>query len=250
MYSHQGDTVQIEAPEYDPDIDGDNQSNIDEKHETVSVQGTLQLIPEPSEPEDVNSIAPENNTVQQDQQETDWPDAPTIQIPGVSSTTDQPLEVTYNRCQVHPSEVDPKIPVLEDDLDPDQFADFDTYMTHHNTHHASERIRKEYSAALHNLSDNEYYTEIDRAEFTNYTPASQYDWPARHQEVPRPSQADAPRRSTEELKRIFGKSRGQARWKELHSHRPFCHKTHSLESRIQHKIKKNQCLCKRYTSHH
>ena len=40
MYSHQSDTVQINAPEYDPDIDGDNQSNTDEKHQTVSVQGT------------------------------------------------------------------------------------------------------------------------------------------------------------------------------------------------------------------
>ena len=86
MYSHQGDTVQIEAPEYDPDIDRENQSNTDEKHETVSVQGTLKPIPEPSESEDVNSIAPENNAVQQDQQEIDWPDAPAIQIPGVSST--------------------------------------------------------------------------------------------------------------------------------------------------------------------
>ena len=245
MYSHQGDTVQTEAPEYDPNIDGDNQLNIDE---TVSVQGTLEPIPEPSEPEDVNSIAPEINTVQQDQQETDWPDAPTVQIPGVSSTTDQPLEVTYNRRQVQPSEVGPKIPVLEDDSDLDQFADFDTYMTHHNTHHTSERIRKEYSATLHNLSDDKYYAEIDRTEFTNYTPASQYDQPACHQEVQRPSQADAPRRSTEEL--IFGKGRGPARWEELHSHQPFGHKTHSLESQIPYKIKKNQCLHERYTSHH
>ena len=82
MYSHQGDTVQIEAPE--------------------------------------------NNTVQQDQQETNWPDTPAVQIPGVSSTTDQPLEVTYNKCQVQPSAVDPEIPALEDDSDPDQFADLDT----------------------------------------------------------------------------------------------------------------------------
>ena len=203
MYSCHGDTVQIKAPEYDPDIDGGNHSNTYEKHETVSVQGTLETIPETSEPEDDNSIAPENNTVQQDQQETDWPDAPTIQIPGVSSTTDQPPKVMYNRCQVQPSAVDPEIPVLEDNSDPDQFADLDTYMTHHNTHHISEQIRQEYSATLHNLSDAEYYAEIYRAEFTKYTPASQYDWPAHHQEAPRPSQVDTPRQSTEELKRIF-----------------------------------------------
>ena len=97
MYSHQSDTVQIDAPEYDPDIDGDNQLNTDKKHATVSVQGTLETIPESSALEDDNSIAPGNNTDPQNQQEIDWPDAPTIQIPGVSSTTDQPPEVTYNR---------------------------------------------------------------------------------------------------------------------------------------------------------
>ena len=95
---HQSDTVQINAPEYDPDIDWDNQPNTDKKHATVSIQGTLEMIPESSVLEDDNSIAPKNNTAQQNQQETDWPGAPTIQIPGVFSTkTDQPPEVTYNR---------------------------------------------------------------------------------------------------------------------------------------------------------
>ena len=97
-YPHQSDTVQIDAPEYDPDIDEDNQPNTEKKYTTVSIQGTLELIPESSILEDDNSIAPENNTAPQNQQETDWPDAPTIQIPGVSSTTsDQPPEVTYHR---------------------------------------------------------------------------------------------------------------------------------------------------------
>ena len=35
MYPHQTDTVQINALEYDPDIDGDNQPNTDKKHTTV-----------------------------------------------------------------------------------------------------------------------------------------------------------------------------------------------------------------------
>ena len=97
------------------------------------------MIPESSELEDDNSVAPEDNTVQQNQQETNWPDAPTVQISGASLTTpDQSLEVMYNRCQVQPSVVDFKIPELEDNSDLDQFADLDTYMTHHNTHHASE----------------------------------------------------------------------------------------------------------------
>ena len=50
MYLNQGDTVQIEAPEFDPDIDGDSPVSIDEKHEIVPVQGTLATIPETSEP--------------------------------------------------------------------------------------------------------------------------------------------------------------------------------------------------------
>ena len=76
MYSHQGDTVQTEAPEFDPDIDGDSPVSTDEKHEKVPVQGTLAAIPETSEPEDDNSIAPGTNTDQQDYQETNWPDVP------------------------------------------------------------------------------------------------------------------------------------------------------------------------------
>ena len=196
MYLHQRDqsnTVQIDAPEYNPDIDRDNQPSTEKEHKTVSAQGTLETIPESSKPEDDNRIAPEDNLVQQNQQETDWPDASTVKIPGVSLTSsDQSLEAMYNRHQVQPSAVDPEIPELEDDSDPDQFALLDTYMTHHNTHHASERIRQEYSAALQSLSDNEYYTEIDRVELGYYTPALQYNWPACCQEAPRPPQADAP----------------------------------------------------------
>ena len=165
MYPH-SNTVQINTPEYDPDIDGDNQPNTDKKHTTVSVQGTLETIPESSVLEDDNGIAPENNTASQNQQENDWPDSPAFQIPGVSSTTsDQPPEVTYNRRQIQPSAVELEIPELEDNSDQDQLADLDTFITHHNMHQESERIRQEYFATLQNLSDNGYYAEIDRAEF-------------------------------------------------------------------------------------
>ena len=141
MYPHQTDTVQINTPQYNLDIDGDNQPNTDKKHTTVSVQGILNTSQESSVLEDNDSIAPDNITTSQNQQETDWPDTPTIQIPGISSTTsDQPPEVMYNRCQIQPSTVDLKIPELEEDSDLDQFADLDTFITHHNTHQESKRI--------------------------------------------------------------------------------------------------------------
>ena len=98
MYPHQTDTVQINALQYDPDIDGDDQPNTDNKCVTVSVQGTLNTSQESSVLEDDNSTAPDNITTPKIQQETNWTDAPAIQIPGISSTTsDQPPEVTYNR---------------------------------------------------------------------------------------------------------------------------------------------------------
>ena len=187
MYPHQTDTVQINNPEYDPDIDGDNQPNTDNKHVIVSVQGTLNTSQESSVLEDDNSIVPDNITTPQNQQETDWSDTPAIQIPGISSTTsDQPPEVTYNRCQIQPSSVNLEIPELEEDSDEDQFTDVNTFITHHNTHQESERIQQEYFATLQNLSDNKYYTEIDRTEFQYHTPVSPYDWPTCHQEAPRP----------------------------------------------------------------
>ena len=141
MYPHQTDTVQINTPEYDPDIDGDNQPTTHNSQVTVSAQGTLNTSQESSILEDDNSTAPDNIITSQNQQETNCPEAPAIQILGISSTTsDQPPEVTYNRCQIQPSSVDLEIPKLEEDSDQDQFTDLDNLITHHNTHQESERI--------------------------------------------------------------------------------------------------------------
>ena len=52
MSSHQGDSVQLEAPKFDSDIIGDSPVYTDEKHGKVPVQGTLATIPETSEPEE------------------------------------------------------------------------------------------------------------------------------------------------------------------------------------------------------
>ena len=180
MYSHQGDSVQIEAPKFDPDIDGDSPAYTDEKHSKVTVQGTLANIPETSESEDDDSIAPGTNT----DQETDWPDTPPVQIPRVSSSTAQLPEQGYNRRQVQPSAENFKIPELEENSEEEQFTDFDSFMAHHNTHQASEHIQQEYFSHLQDLDDDQYYTEIDRVDFSQYTPAAQYHWLASHQEAP------------------------------------------------------------------
>ena len=87
MYMKQGDTVQIEAPDFDPDIDEDTSPSTDEKPNEVTIQGTLPPIPEVTEPEDKNSLAPGISTQELSSQETDWPDAIPVQIPRVSSST-------------------------------------------------------------------------------------------------------------------------------------------------------------------
>ena len=114
MSSHHGDLVQIEAPEFDPDIGRDSLAYTEEKHSKVPVQGTLATVPETSEPEDEDSIAPGTNTDQQNYQETDWPDASPMKIPRVSSLTAQPPEQGYNRAQVQPSSENLEIPELEE----------------------------------------------------------------------------------------------------------------------------------------
>ena len=83
-------------------------------------------------------------------------------------------------------------------------------MAHHNTYQASQHIRQKYQSCLHKLDDDQYYAKINRAYYSQDTLATQDYQPA--------NQQAALQRSTEGLKRIFGRGRGQARREELHSH--------------------------------
>ena len=100
MYMNQGDTVQIEAPNFDPDIDGDTPPSTNEKPNEVTIQGTLPPIPEVTKPQDDSILVPGTPTQQLTSQETDWPDTIPVQIPRVSSLTAQPEEQGHNRSQV------------------------------------------------------------------------------------------------------------------------------------------------------
>ena len=80
---NQGDTIQIEAPKFDPDIDGDSSQNTVKKPDETSIPGTLPTIPEVIKPRDDSRSIPDTNTAQPIYQETDWPDAIPMQIPRV-----------------------------------------------------------------------------------------------------------------------------------------------------------------------
>ena len=81
MHMNQGDTVQIEAPNFDPDIDGVTSPSTDEKPNELKIQGTLSPISEVTKSEDDNSLSPGAATQQLTSQETDWLDAISLQIP-------------------------------------------------------------------------------------------------------------------------------------------------------------------------
>ena len=98
--------------------------------------------------------------------------------------TAQPPEQGYNRCQVQPSAENCEIPELEENLKEEQFTDFHSFMTHHNTHQASKHIWQEYFSHLQDLDDDQYYAEIDRANFPQYPTTTQYHHSANHQEGP------------------------------------------------------------------
>ena len=95
--------------------------------------------------------------------------------------TAQLPEQGHNRHQAQPSTENFEIPELEENSEEEQFPDFDSFMAHHNTHQASEHIWQEYFSHLQDLYDDQYYTEIDRTDFSQGTPAAQDYWLANHQ---------------------------------------------------------------------
>ena len=225
-----GDTVQIEAPDFDPDIDGISSPSTDMIPNKLLTQETASPTPETTEPE-IECSTPATSIQQTASQDTDWPDAIPVKVP---SLIDQPEGQGIDRHQTQRNSDRAKIPNLEENSKEEQFANLDSYLAHHNTYESSQYICQQYRSHLHALDNDQYYMEIDRSYYSYDTPVAQDYWPA--------NQAPAPRRTTEELMQIFGKGRGQTCREELHGHRPFGSRTRSLQSHIQRKIKKNQRL--------
>ena len=80
MHMNQGDTVEIEAPDFNPDIDGVSSPSTDKKPNELLIQGTSSPTPEVTELVD-DSFTPATTIQQLTSQETDWPDAIPMQIP-------------------------------------------------------------------------------------------------------------------------------------------------------------------------
>ena len=175
---------------------------------------------------------------QQVAEEVDWPDTVPVKIPPQTvQDNNHNIRVSPMQHMMNYSE----LPQLESDIDKEeegQFEDIQTYLNHHNTYQESHNFCKEYRKRLLDLDDERYYQNIDHMYET-------YGQTRDHIPV---IQTPRPCRTTQELIQTYGRGRGQACREELHGHQPFGAHTQSLQSRIQRKIKKTQCMRQTYVN--
>ena len=136
QHMNTGDVIQIDALDFDPDINGGLPTK---EHEET--QGSDSLIQQPPKKSDERK-APA--LLQQDVEEVDWPDAIPVEIPPQpDQDNEQNIPVLPIRCETNLSE----IPQLESDIEEEEEGQFEylqTYLTHHNTYQESQNIRKDY----------------------------------------------------------------------------------------------------------
>ena len=164
-----GDMIQIEAPDFDPDIDEVLPTTTDQDTNDPVTQGSV--TPTLKSAENViecRTPAPPHQDI--DTQEVDWPDAIPVEIlPQPNQQIEQSIPIQPTRCNPGPA----KIPHLKENSEEEQYPDLETYLTHHNMFEASQCIHRDYRSRLLVLDDDKYYQEVDRAYHTYGTPAAQ-----------------------------------------------------------------------------
>ena len=218
QHMNTGNVLQIEVPDFDPDIDEALPIPMDQNIEHQETQGSVdstQQFPRKT----AKSRTPAS--AHQDAQDVDWLDTIPVEILPQPNQNIEQITTLPTRYQIDQAE----IPQLETNPEEEQSQDLQTYLTHHNTYEESQCICREYRARLLQLDDDRYYQEIDCA-YQTYGPLPAQDY------IPA-NQAPGPRHMTQELMQIFGKGRGQACREELHGHQPFGARTRSLQSCIQ-----------------
>ena len=251
LYLHpQSDVVQINALQYDTDIDGQTEllpdiqpSLSSHTAPTEEVSSHAKNIKEDTAPVTANSREHSAFPQDSDSLESQSQPVPDSTEHSVHQDTTQSREEYPNNYRLQLED----IPELEDDeenWEEGQFAD--TEMTdHHNTTAESDQICQEYSTHFTKVTDQGYSSQ------NNITPGLEYyipepeyynleTQPKQYQRYQNPNAYLPPQPSTEDLRRWHGRGCGRAKQLELHSHRLYSKKTRSLESRIAHKHKKNQ----------
>ena len=135
-HMNSGDTIKIEAPDFNPDIDDVSPTNIDQESNNRLTQGTKSPTPKHTERK-IECITPATSNQYTALQETDWPDAIPVEIPPqIDQPDDQRIDTQRTRHNSEPV----KIPQLEENSEEEQYPDLDSYLTHRNTFEASQHI--------------------------------------------------------------------------------------------------------------
>ena len=149
QHMNTGDVIQIDALDFNPDIDGGLPTKGHEQ--TQGLDSFIQHFLGESEKSKAPALP------QQVAEEVDWLDEVPVEIPPqLDQDNDHNIQVSPTPHETNFSE----IPQLESDIDEEeggQFEDLQTYLTHHNTYQESQNICKEYRKRLLDLDDERYY---------------------------------------------------------------------------------------------
>ena len=158
QHMNTGDVIQIEAPDFDPDIDEALPISMDQNTDHEEIQGSANSTQQFSK-NTATTGTPTSS--QQDIPDVDLPDVIPVEIlPQPNQDIEQNILTVPTQCETDQIEV----PQLETDPEEEQQSqDLQTYLIHHNTYKESQNICKEYRARLLELNNNRYYQEIDRA---------------------------------------------------------------------------------------
>ena len=227
IYPHQhSDAVQLNTPDYDPNIDRDtNPTNAVQPLNTNAAKE--ETVTSTTESEDHNTI---RNTAHRSQHQstTTCSDSQTI----------EPNNVQQQRAE-HMSDYCPElddIPELETDEENWDEGQFDNaeLLYNHNSTEESNRIHHEYYAHFENIEKQQYslYHTVQGVKYmipepdyyhSNTQPKQNQKQQNQNVYLPLPP-------SIEDIHTWYGRGRGRARHLELHSHRLYGEKTRSLES--------------------
>ena len=135
-----GDVIQIEAPDFYPDIEEVLPISTDQHTNGPVTQGSVTPTLKSRE-KVIECRTPASSHIDVDTQEVDWPDAIPVKIP---PQYDQQNEQSIPTEPTHLNLESAEIPQLKDNSEGEQYQDLETYLSHHNMFEASQCICRDY----------------------------------------------------------------------------------------------------------
>ena len=229
IYPHpQSDVIQLNAPDYDQDIDGDSDPVTDVQPSNAK-SGTEDTSTGTPKSEDHNTIPSVTNRLEHQPSEV------SSDINSNEQNNDEQHRAEHP-SDYHPQLEDiPELEIDEENWDEGQFYDTELLYNYNSTEE-SNRIHREYSAYFKKVEDQEYSPYHTAQGVKYHIPELDYystsEQPKQYQRQQNQNVYLPPPPSIKDLCTWYGRGRGRARHLELHSHRLYGEKTRSLESRL------------------